>query len=414
MLIAMLNKTQVRITGLGSKGDGVTNINGQEYYIKNGLPGEEWEIGNNGSLQRLIDSPQRAPAPCRHFGTCGGCVAQHMHTDLYIKWKLEGVEEAFKKRGITPEIGPLHMLPVHSRRRAALGVERQNNKILIGFREAKGNAIVDLSECLLLNQEIVNIFHDLKKIAQIAMPYNSFGRIVITKLDTGLDVDFQNGFKQLLPDERSEIFLIAEKKNIIRLIVSQDTIIIRAPPRLTLAGVGIDIPSSVFLQPVPAAEQMMVDFVLSSLPKKTKHVCDLFCGVGTFTFHVAKKVEVSAFDNDRRAVAALAQGAKLSQGLKPIRTHLRDLFREPLSPKELDNYDVVILDPPRIGATKQFQQLARSKVPIVIAVSCAPSTFARDARILIDAGYEIGPLTCLDQFMYSSHLEIMTVFKKKL
>ncbi|MFM7084918.1 MAG: class I SAM-dependent RNA methyltransferase [Hyphomicrobium sp.] len=409
----MSNKSQVTIIGLGSRGDGIANINGERRYIKNGLPGEEWQIHNDGSLRRVFDSPLRASPPCIHFGTCGGCVAQHMHKDLYIRWKLEGVEDAFKQRGISPQVGPLQMLSIGSRRRASLGVERFDGHISIGFREEKTNTILDISECLVLDQDIVTIVPDLKKIAEIAMPNNSVGRIIVTRVDTGLDVDFQNGFKQLLPDERSEISHIAENKNIIRLIVSQDIIIIRAHPRLTFAGVEVDIPSSVFLQPVPAAEQIMVNFVLNSLPKKIKKVCDLFCGIGTFTFHLAKRAEVLAYDNDSRAISALMEGSKNSQGLKPIQACLRDLFREPLSPKELDNFDVVLLDPPRIGASKQFQQLARSKVPTIIAVSCAPSTLARDARILIDAGYEIGPITCIDQFMFSAHLEVMTVFKKR-
>ena len=409
----MQDKMQVTIMELGSKGDGIAEINGEKHYIKYGLPGEVWELQSDQYSRRHMDSPDRVAPPCKHFGLCGGCVAQHMEEKLYIKWKQAGVVEAFKQRGIHPQIEPLRLLPSRSRRRASFRVECKKGKISIGFSEENKNTIIDVSDCHLLDPDITNILEVLKEISVIVMSDNSSGRIVVTKLDIGLDVDFQNRFKQLLPNERAEIFRISEKKDIIRLTISGDIILMRANPRLSFAGIEVDIPSSVFVQPVPAAEKLMVEFVLNSIPKKTKHVCDLFCGVGTFTFHLAKKVLVSAFDNDRRAVAALQQGAKRSQGLKPIQAYFRDLFREPLSAKELDIFDVVLLDPPRIGAAQQFHQLARSRVPLIIAVSCSPSTLARDARIILNAGYEIGPITCVDQFIYSPHLEIMTVFKKK-
>jgi 23S rRNA (uracil1939-C5)-methyltransferase len=167
-----------------------------------------------------------------------------------------------------------------------------------------------------------------------------------------------------------------------------------------------------FLQAVPEAERLMIDLVMDALPKKAKRVGDLFSGLGTFTFPLARKVQVSAFDSDRRAIAVLEAAARRTTGLKPIDARIRDLFREPLSPKELEGFDAVVLDPPRAGAAEQSARLARSKVPVVIAVSCAPATLARDARTLIDAGFKMGPLVPIDQFIYSPHIEAVTVFRR--
>ena len=183
-------------------------------------------------------------------------------------------------------------------------------------------------------------------------------------------------------------------------------------PTLTIGGVEIEPPPSIFLQAVPAAEAMLIDLVMASLPKKAKRVCDLFSGIGTFALPIARKFAVTAYDSDKRAIHALQSAAKKAQGLKPIEATLRDLFREPLSVRELDQYDCVVLDPPRAGAAAQSERLAKSKVPVVIAVSCAPATLARDARTLIDGGYSMGPVTPIDQFLFSPHVEAVAVFQE--
>ncbi len=216
----------------------------------------------------------------------------------------------------------------------------------------------------------------------------------------------------LKPDERAALAGMAETARIARLVVAGDAIVVRSEPRLALGGAEVDVPPSLFLQAVPEAERLMIDLVVSALPKKAKRVADLFSGLGTFTFPLASKVQVSAFDSDRRAIAVLEAAVRRATGLKPIDARVRDLFREPLSPKELEPFDAVVLDPPRAGAAEQTERLARSKVPVVIAVSCAPATLARDARLLLDAGFKMGPVTPIDQFISSPHVEAVTVFRR--
>jgi 23S rRNA (uracil1939-C5)-methyltransferase len=244
------------------------------------------------------------------------------------------------------------------------------------------------------------------------MPEKTSGRLIVTKLDTGLDVAFDNGHKMLKPEERADLAKMAEAARIARLVVAGDAIVVRSEPRLTLGSTQVDVPPSLFLQAVPEAERLMIDLVVGALPKKAKRVADLFSGLGTFTFPLAQKVQVVAFDSDRRAISVLETAVRRATGLKPIEARVRDLFREPLSPKELEVFDAVVLDPPRAGAAEQTERLARSKVPVVIAVSCAPATLARDARTLIDAGFKMGPVTPIDQFIYSPHIEAVTVFRR--
>jgi len=147
--------------------------------------------------------------------------------------------------------------------------------------------------------------------------------------------------------------------------------------------------------------------------QRAKHIADLFCGVGPFALRLATKSRISAFDSDAGAVTALQKAATSTSGLKPIKAEARDLFRRPLMPQELRDYDTVVFDPPRQGAQAQAQQLAASKIPAVVAVSCNVATFARDARILIDGGYAIEGVTPVDQFRHTPHVELVARFVRK-
>ncbi len=408
----MSDASEVLIEKLGAKGDGIARTAVGDCFVAGALPGERWSITSSGETRRLSASPDRAAPPCPHFGTCGGCMAQHMSERLYLDWKHQIVRDAFLHRGIDAEINPVRPMPLRSRRRAFLGVQRNGGDVLIGFREEGQHALVDIAGCLLLDPAIMAAIPQLKVMAKIAMPGNSSGRLVVTKTGTGLDVAFDNGHKLLEPDERAALAKLAEAARIARLVVAGDTIVVRADPRIALGDAEVDVPPSLFLQAVPEAERHMIGLVVDALPKKAKRVADLFSGLGTFTFPLASKVHVAAFDSDRRAIAVLEAAARRATGLKPIDARVRDLFREPLSPKELEPFDAVVLDPPRAGAAQQTERLARSKVPVVIAVSCAPATLARDARTLVDAGYKMGHVTPIDQFIYSPHIEAVTVFRR--
>jgi 23S rRNA (uracil1939-C5)-methyltransferase len=175
---------------------------------------------------------------------------------------------------------------------------------------------------------------------------------------------------------------------------------------------NVVLPPRAFLQAAPAAEAEMVRLVTTAVDG-AKRIADLFCGLGTFTFPLAGRASVLAVDGDRPAVAALENAAKRTPGLKPIEAKVRDLFREPLSVKELERCDAVVFDPPRAGAAQQAAALAASRASTVVAVSCNPATLARDARILIDGGYVLERVTPIDQFLFSPHIEAVAVFRRK-
>jgi 23S rRNA (uracil1939-C5)-methyltransferase len=109
---------------------------------------------------------------------------------------------------------------------------------------------------------------------------------------------------------------------------------------------------------------------------------------------------------------AIIAAAKASPGLKPVTSEVRDLFRVPLSPPELGRFDAVVLDPPRAGAEAQSRALAASKVRQIVYVSCNADSFARDAAILAAGGFSRGPVTPVDQFLWSSHIELVASFTR--
>ena len=403
----------VTIMRLGAQGDGVVETGNGSDFIPFALPGETWRLfADKSPARRMTDSPDRIAPLCRHFGICGGCMSQHMSPALYSDWKRSVIVQAFAHRGIESEVAPLTAITPRSRRRAFLGVECTGRSVFIGFREEGQHTLVDMIECPVLDPMIVAALPLLRDMARIAMPSRTSGRLVVTKLDHGLDVSFDNGHKMLHADDRQALAKLCKSGRIIRLIVAGDMVVTHESTALTLGGVAVDPPPSIFLQAVPQAEALLIDLVLKALPAKAKRVADLFCGIGTFALPLARKVQVFAVDSDKRALAALEMATRHATGLKPIEIRQRDLFREPLSPKELEGFDAVVFDPPRAGAAEQTERIARSKVRHVIAVSCAPTTLARDAKALIDAGFKMGPVTPIDQFLYSPHTEAVAVFKR--
>jgi SAM-dependent methyltransferase len=181
-------------------------------------------------------------------------------------------------------------------------------------------------------------------------------------------------------------------------------------PTVRIGTAVVPLPPGSFLQATRAGEETLAGLVTEHVGK-AKQVADLFCGVGPFALRLAENAKVTAMDSDEAALEALSR-ASAAPGLKPITVQKRDLFRRPLTSPEMKSFDAVVFDPPRQGAEAQARELAKSKVPLVIAVSCNAATFARDAKILIDGGYQLSAVTPVDQFKYTAHVEIVAAFAR--
>jgi len=180
---------------------------------------------------------------------------------------------------------------------------------------------------------------------------------------------------------------------------------------LSAGPARIPLPPGAFLQATAQGEEQLSQLVLAAAGEATR-VADLFCGIGPFALRLAEQASVLAVDSDEQAIRALDRAARAAPGMKPVTTECRDLFRNPLTPRELDRYDSVIFDPPRVGAEAQARELAQSKVPTAVAVSCDPASLARDLAILTAGGYRIERVTPVDQFKYAAHVETVAVLRR--
>jgi 23S rRNA (uracil1939-C5)-methyltransferase len=333
-----------------------------------------------------------------------------MSSRSYCAWKRELVVAAFRARGLEVDVAPLIAVR-GKRRRAVLAVERRDGAIIIGFHRAASHDVVAIRECPVLEPKIEAAMPSLANLVAPLVSKAGELRLVVCWTRSGLDVIIEGTERRLTPEIRGSLAAQATKLGLARLMVGGDIVCEVATPFLTFGNADVVLPPGAFAQAVAAAEREMAQHVVNGVGK-AKSVADLFCGLGAFTFPLAVRARVLAFDGDREAIAALASAARKTSGLKPIEAQVRDLFREPLSPIELIEHDAILFDPPRAGAEAQAKKLAQSKCKAVVAVSCNPATLARDARHLVDGGYCIESVTPIDQFLYSPHVEVVVVFRR--
>jgi 23S rRNA (uracil1939-C5)-methyltransferase len=407
-------RLEAEIARLGSQGDGIVETGAGPVYIPFTLPGERVAAEVEGERGALLDvlqpSPDRIAPICRHFGACGGCALQHLEATRYREWKRQRVVDALAQQRIDAEVAPILAFPPHTRRRAAFTASRSGRDMLFGFRRALSHEVIDIAESPIMAPPIENALPALRSLCAALIPQGE-ARVLVTACDNGLDVLIEAEGKHR-PVLSTAIAGVVQEAGIIRVAFGRDMLVSTAPARVTLSGVAVELPPGAFLQAVPQAEQAMAQLVVAAVGKARK-VADLFCGLGTFTFALAAKAAVTAVEADAALLAALAAGARHASGLKPITPLRRDLMREPLSWQELKVFDAVVFDPPRAGSIAQAQALAKSKVARVVAVSCNPATFARDARVLIDGGYRLTRVTPIDQFVFSPHVEVVATFIRK-
>jgi len=234
--------------------------------------------------------------------------------------------------------------------------------------------------------------------------------IQMTATDAGLDADVR-GSGPLTTARTTALARVAEKHRLARLTRHGEIVALRETPTLPFGRARVALPPGGFLQATAAGEAALAALVTDHCGK-AERIVDLFAGVGPFSLPLAERARIAAFDNDAEAMTALQRAAATTQGLKPVSVETRDLFRRPLIVTELKRIDAVVFYPPRQGAEAQARALAAAGVPTVVAVSCNPVTFARDARILADGGYRLTRVTPVDQFRYSPHVELVGKFGK--
>jgi 23S rRNA (uracil1939-C5)-methyltransferase len=339
---------------------------------------------------------------------------QHADVGMYRAWKRGLVETALRQRGLEmPADAPLVATAPNTRRRARFAALRDDRGIRLGFHAPESTEIVPISECHVVTPSLAARLGLLRDLAAAALAVGQSAAITATETAAGLDV-LITGNRKL--ERRRALIEAGSKAPIARLCWQEgrdapEPLVQHAAPWVSFGGVAVALPPDAFLQPSVEGEAALVEAV-TRLAAKAKSIADLHAGCGTFTFPLAKIGKVAAFEASRPAVAAVTAAANHAGLAGRVTATARNLDSSPLPPEDLKRFDCVVFDPPRAGAKTQAEMLARSRVKRVVAVSCNPTTFARDARILVDGGFRLRDLVAVDQFVWSAHVEIVAAFAR--
>ena len=372
------------------------------------LPGEEVEVQADGTARILRPSADRVAAPCRHFRSCGGCAVQHMRDDAVAAWKAGIVTGALAGQGISGEIASVHTSPPQSRRRATFHGRKTKGGAIVGFHARASDTIVEVPDCQLVTPRLRALIPALGSLTAVAGSRTTEVALTVTDSLTGPEVVAATD-KPLDAALRQSLSGWADRHGIARLVWGDEVALQREPPRVVLGPGAVSPPPGAFLQATEDGQATLQRLVLDAV-RSAGRVADLFAGCGTFALPLSREADVHAVESEAAMLAALDAGWRAVGGLHRITTEARDLFRRPLLPDELRRFDAVVIDPPRAGAEAQVEQIAAARVPVVAMVSCNPASFARDARILLSAGFRMGPITVIDQFRWSAHVELASRF----
>jgi 23S rRNA (uracil1939-C5)-methyltransferase len=304
---------------------------------------------------------------CPWFDKCGGCKFDFTATDY-----KNNKEKLIEQIPITDS--PI-WLNAGIRRRADFAFAGGK----FGLFEKGTKNIIQIENCPNLTQAINNILPEVAK-----LPWRATGSCLITECENGIDIAISANVPYVSPDFRNA----THKLPAIRITWNDKVVKQTEKPMIAFGKNTVEYPPNAFLQPSVEGADTMRKMVCENT-SGCKHIADLFCGLGNFTF------ETNAIGFD-----------VVGTGIK------RDLFKKPLSVGTLNQYDCVIMDPPRAGALAQSKEIANSNVKRVIYISCNPETFMRDKKVLESGGYKNTTIIPIDQFVGSTHWELFSIFEK--
>jgi len=394
------------IVRVAAKGEGAT-ADGR--YVALAAPGDVLE--SDGTLTR---GPEHVDPACRHFPACGGCQLQHLSEKALVDYVQDRVAGAARGQGLEPEVVlPAHISPPHTRRRATLHAQAIGRRVVVGFREQGSHRIVDMRECAVLTPPLSALVAPLRKLLEGWNDRKLAVDIELALADQGVSMGLQGLVAEGL--RQTEALLdFARDNGLARLTLDSgygaETVWEPEPVTITLGGTPVALPPGGFLQATQDGEGALASAARAWLVDAPT-VADLFAGLGTFAFALAGPGTKVLAAEAARDVHLACQSAARMNG-RPVHALHRDLFRNPLRAEELDRFGAVLLDPPRAGAREQVAQIAESRVPRVVYVSCNPASWARDAATLIAGGYRLAELRPVGQFRWSTHVELASLFLK--
>ena len=403
-----------KIDRLGHLGDGIAQTSDGPVFAAGVLPGELVEGTLHGDrltdIRIISPSTDRVKPPCRHARSCGGCQLQYASDAFVAGWKEQVVTTALAGQGLSAPFRPMSISPANTRRRAVFSARRTKSGVLLGLHARGSEMIIPIPDCKLMHPLLMTALPGLEALVATAGSRSAEVSLMATCTNGGVDVVVTGG-KPLDGALRLELSRIVEHHAFARLTWDGETVALRDRPAHVIGGATVVPPAGAFLQATVEGEAALLAGIRDALGPQ-RRVVDLFSGIGTFALPLARETEVHAVEGDHEMILALDRAARHAQGIRRLTVETRDLFRRPLETDELKGYTGAVIDPPRAGAEAQTERLARSLVPIIAAVSCNPVTFARDARMLVTAGYSLDWVQVVDQFRWSTHVELVARFSR--
>jgi len=409
----------VTVATLGHRGHGIAETDTERIFVPFSLPTETVRVkvtGGHGEIIEIIEAAgDRINPVCPHFGQCGGCAVQHMQEGAYYEWKRGIVTTALLHQGLDVDVEPVIDAHGLGRRRATLHVMRHGGLVQVGFMQAKSHNLSDIHACPVLApafSDAIALAHELgNSLFILARGLD----VQLAATEAGLDCHVISARSIRAGDHDQHMALadLAERYDLARLTLDGEMVVERRKPQVRIGDALVTVPVGAFLQATQEGERVLSRLVMDHMAiVNPQSVADLFCGIGPYALRLAEQARVFAVDNSAASIEALAAAVRHTQNLKPVETVARDLFDNPLTVDELNGFNLVVFNPPRAGASAQAAEIALSQVPDVIAVSCDPATFARDARVLVEGGYGLKRVTPVDQFKWSAHMEVVGLFRR--
>ena len=391
------------VVRVAARGEGVTE---DGRHVPLAAPGDR--VSADGTL---MPGAHRQVPPCRHFPECGGCQLQHLDDAAYGEFVAQRVAGALAGQGLAAEVRPALLSPPNTRRRATLHAERRGRQVHLGFTEEKSHRLIDVQECWILHPDLFRLLQPLRGLLAAFLPGSGRVNVHLTRIDQGVDVLVEGALADGLAAAEA-ITGFAKRHSLARLSIDSglgpEARWEPEPVSVTLGGVPVPFPPASFLQATAEGEAALVAAV-HNVVGEARTTADLFSGLGTFAMALPGKVY--AAEAAREALMSLKAAA--AQAQRMVFAEHRDLYRRPLTTEELDRFDAVVLDPPRAGARDQMPALAASRVPRIAYVSCNPSSFARDAKNLVEGGYRLDWVQPVGQFRWSTHVELVGAFSRQ-
>jgi 23S rRNA (uracil1939-C5)-methyltransferase len=422
------------VVDLAHDGRGIARDAGKAVFIEGALPGERVRfrvlkrrrhLDEAGLVDVLVASPDRVVPACAHFGICGGCSLQHLSAQSQLAAKERQLLENLERIGkVSPErvLAPLRGPAWAYRRRARLGIKyvHKKGRVLAGFREREKPYIADIQRCEVLQEPLANLPRDLAALVEALDIREKLPQVEVAAGDAATALVFRVLEAPGLEDTQKiaafgaqygvQIFLQTGGLDTVRPLHDH------YPPLSYAVDAGrvvIEFGPVDFIQINREINASMVDAALALLqPTAADTVLDLFCGLGNFTLPLARRaLRVVGVEGDAPLVAKAAANAARN-GIGNA-TFLRENLFEPaqFGPWAGERYDLVLLDPPRAGASALLPRMAHWRPRRVVYISCHPGSLARDAEILVAQGFKLTCAGVMDMFPQTTHVESIAVFE---